>query len=118
MIAVHGQVSGGFWWVDSAERHVTPLTTGGANMSLKRTIAAAAGIAALGVQPLSTLAQSPAVSTAGRPAADSIEEVVVTARRREENLQLVPISVTAISGEQLARQGIISTWDLANHIPS
>ena len=34
-----------------------------------------------------------------------IEQIVVTARRREENLQQVPISVTAMSGAQLeARQ--------------
>ena len=35
----------------------------------------------------------------------SVEEVVVTARRREENLKDVPVAVSAYSGETLARQG-------------
>src|ERR1700722_3274970 len=37
---------------------------------------------------------------------DQIEEVVVTAQKREQNLQKVPISVTAVSGETLEAQGI------------
>lgn len=87
-------------------------------MSMKRTIVAATSVAALGLQPLPTLAQSAVGSAAARSAADSIEEVVVTARRREENLQVVPVSVTVIGGEQLAQKGILSTWDLAGHVPS
>ncbi len=35
-----------------------------------------------------------------------LEEVVVTAQRREQNLQEVPVSVTAFSGEQLERSNI------------
>ncbi|ALL14673.1 TonB-dependent receptor [Caulobacter henricii] len=35
----------------------------------------------------------------------SVDEVVVTARRREENLKDVPVAVSAFSGETLARQG-------------
>lgn len=35
----------------------------------------------------------------------SVDEVVVTARRREENLKDVPVAVSAYSGETLARQG-------------
>ncbi|WP_421736377.1 TonB-dependent receptor [Caulobacter sp.] len=34
-----------------------------------------------------------------------VEQVVVTARRREENLKDVPVAVSAYSGETLARQG-------------
>ncbi|WP_419252982.1 TonB-dependent receptor [Caulobacter sp. ErkDOM-YI] len=44
--------------------------------------------------------QAPA-ATAGL----SVDEVVVTARRREENLKDVPVAVSAYSGETLARQG-------------
>ena len=36
----------------------------------------------------------------------ALEEVVVTARKREENLQSTPISVTALSGEAMANAGI------------
>lgn len=38
--------------------------------------------------------------------AAALEEIVVTARKREENLQQTPISVTALSGEALANAGI------------
>jgi iron complex outermembrane recepter protein len=42
-----------------------------------------------------------------------LEEVVVTAQRREESLQRVPIAVTAISTEDLAASNINSVQDLA-----
>ena len=49
----------------------------------------------------------------------AIEEVVVTARRREESLQTVPIAVTAFQGERLKRMDIndISAFsDLAPNV--
>ena len=50
--------------------------------------------------------------------ADSLESVVVTARRREERLQDIPIAVTALSGEELERQQIVSTTDLDKVAPN
>ncbi|MCU0758200.1 MAG: TonB-dependent receptor [Steroidobacteraceae bacterium] len=47
-----------------------------------------------------------------------LDEVVVTARKREENLQDVPIVVTAVSAEQLAREGIQNVEDLVARDPS
>lgn len=43
------------------------------------------------------------VSTVSAAAAEEllIEEVIVTAQRREQNLQDVPLSVSAISGDSL-----------------
>ena len=35
-----------------------------------------------------------------------LEEIIVTARKRDENLQELPLSVTAISAEQIERQGL------------
>ena len=47
-----------------------------------------------------------------------LEEVIVTAQKRSESLRDVPISITAVTGEQLAKQGINSTDDLQRIVPS
>lgn len=52
------------------------------------------------------------------PRATAIEEVVVTARRREENLQDVPAAVTALSGQALAQQQIRTPTDVQVVTPS
>jgi iron complex outermembrane receptor protein len=46
-----------------------------------------------------------------------LEEVVVTAQKRSERLLDVPMSISAISGEQLAESGIGSTRDLQQVTP-
>ncbi|MEQ8264591.1 TonB-dependent receptor [Pseudohaliea sp.] len=47
----------------------------------------------------------------------TLEEVIVTAQKREQNLQDVPVSVTAMSGETLNRLGLTSSQDLMKHTP-
>src|SRR5438270_1401512 len=46
------------------------------------------------------------------------QAIVVTARRRNEVLLNVPISVTAYSGEQLNRQGALDITDIADTTPN
>jgi iron complex outermembrane recepter protein len=46
-----------------------------------------------------------------------LEEIVVTAQRRLENLQDVPITVTAMPAAALAAVGITNTADLVNVVP-
>ncbi|EAQ27667.1 TonB-dependent receptor [Erythrobacter sp. NAP1] len=45
-------------------------------------------------------------------------QIVVTARRREERLLDVPLSVTALSGEQLEQRGIQELTQVAQEIPN
>ncbi len=47
-----------------------------------------------------------------------IAEIVVTARRREENLQDTPISVTALTGEELAASGAKDASDIGRSAPN
>lgn len=47
-----------------------------------------------------------------------LEEITVTAQKREENLQDVPISITAISGEVLRQDSVASLHDLSGRIPN
>jgi iron complex outermembrane receptor protein len=65
-------------------------------------------------------AQAPA---AAAPAADSAttggdQDIIVTARRRNEVLQDVPIAVTAYSGEQLERKGALDITEIAHTTPN
>jgi iron complex outermembrane receptor protein len=75
-------------------------------------VATALGTASMGsALAQETPAPAPAVSATG------VEEVVVTARRREESLQDVPIAVTALSGDQLAESQILAVKDVAAVAP-
>jgi iron complex outermembrane receptor protein len=47
-----------------------------------------------------------------------LQGITVTAAKREQNIQKVPISMTAYSGEQLERQGVTSLLDLARIAPA
>jgi len=51
-------------------------------------------------------------------AAAELEEITVTARKLEESLQDVPISIQAISGDQIAEQGILDIQQLAPYTPN
>lgn len=47
-----------------------------------------------------------------------LEEVVVTAQKRAQNLSEVPLSVTALSGDELRRSGIDTMQNLSYSVPS
>ena len=48
----------------------------------------------------------------------ALEEIVVTARRREENLQEVPVAITAFSAEELELRSIENVEDLQVLLPN
>jgi len=60
------------------------------------------------------------IAVLGAPPAVSqeLEEIVVTAQKRSESLQDVPLSITAFSGSEVRNLGIDSTLDLALYTPS
>mgnify|MGYP001232584470 CR=1 FL=1 len=47
-----------------------------------------------------------------------LEEIIVTALKREENLQTTAVSVSALTGASLERKRVFSMFDLANTTPS
>ena len=66
----------------------------------------------------------PAVAFAGLTATPALaqginpDEIIVTARRTEERLQDVPISITVFSGDQIQKRNIAVASDLAAFTPS
>ena len=49
--------------------------------------------------------------------ADTLEEVIVTAKKREESLQDVSISITAFSGEEIRNRNLITSNELGQYLP-
>ena len=73
----------------------------------------------IGVLPAAGLLSLPSAAVAQDAGAkDTLDEVVVTARRREESLQDVPIAVSAFTGEQLEEIGIVDITALTNQAPN
>jgi iron complex outermembrane receptor protein len=56
---------------------------------------------------------TPAESEASGESTGALQEIVVTATRREETLQKVPIAVSAIGSAELEQRGIIGLHDLS-----
>ena len=76
---------------------------------------AAFAIAISQLLPVTVEAQDPdSADAAARP----IEEIVVTARRREEKLQEVPISITAMSGAELEARQLYAMDQLGAVVPN
>lgn len=50
--------------------------------------------------------------------AQVLDQVIVTAQRRETDLQTTPVAITAYSGESLAENKIFAVSDLAANVPS
>jgi iron complex outermembrane receptor protein len=84
------------------------------------TAAAAQNAPPSGANGPATRGPSPAQNlTAQQPASKTgIEEVVVTAQKRSENVEKVPLSIVALSGAQLEKSGTNSVMDLQKVVPS
>ena len=54
---------------------------------------------------------------AGAQSADTLEEIIVTAQKRSENLQDVPTAVSVFDSEQLARLHATNLSDYAGYMP-
>ncbi len=78
---------------------------------------------ACGVSILALIAGSAAAQTAGTggpatPAAGPIEEIVVTALKRDQTLQEVPASVTVFTAQAIERQNVTRPIDFINATPN
>jgi iron complex outermembrane receptor protein len=75
------------------------------------------GQATLRSEAVLTAAQSSDKKAAAESASDGLEEITVTAERRENSLSKVPISISAFDSEQLAERSITTETDLQASVP-
>ncbi len=80
--------------------------------SLRRAVLATSALSMIAFAP-PVFAQEEGAGTDG-----SDNEIIVTARRRDERLIDVPVAVTAISGEALEARGALDLTDVANITPN
>ena len=78
----------------------------------------------LSVAPSALIAAMPALAQTAPAAAETAEapqgipDIIVTAQRREENLQKAAIAVSAVAGDTLTRNSISQATDLTRLVPS
>ncbi|MDZ5649739.1 TonB-dependent receptor [Nitrospirillum sp. BR 11828] len=61
--------------------------------------------------------QAPATAPTAGAGDDLLEEIVVTARRKNEDMLKTPVAITALTGGDIEARGITSTQDLAQFVP-
>jgi iron complex outermembrane recepter protein len=81
---------------------------------IRAALFASISLGAMTALPATAIAQDEAVVDEG----EGGDEIIVTARRREESLQDVPVAVTAYSGAQLEARGAIDITDLGQTTPN
>ena len=67
---------------------------------------------------IGSLLLSPVIGAQDASTEDLIEEIFVTATKRAENLQTVPIAITAISGDELENRGITNLAQASFSVPN
>ena len=98
------------------------------NLPMSRRLAPVAAGPRLGVRHLAApllgaslawcVLPAPSAHAAEAPDATTLETLVVTARKREENLQTTPISITALSGAALQERQVANTEGLGQIAPN
>jgi outer membrane receptor protein involved in Fe transport len=91
---------------------------GGVRLATLLTFASAAALAAGAAPSLAAAATDSApVAAADTTAATGVEEIVVTAQRREQDIKSIPISITALGGGEVREQRITDFDDLSRNVP-
>lgn len=82
----------------------------------KATLLAAAGVFALSCGGIAA-AQAPEAAPTATDDGGEMIEIIVTAQKREQSLSDVPMSITAVTGAQLAAKGIVDVEGLVKVTP-
>ncbi|MET0370361.1 MAG: TonB-dependent receptor, partial [Sphingobium sp.] len=83
-----------------------------------RILLAGAAVIALAI-PVTAVAQDvPSAAAATKRADSGFDDIIVTARRVEENVQSIPLAVSALSGAALQSQSVRDIKDLSSTVPN
>jgi len=85
----------------------------GVSSTLSKAIAVALGLGGMGTAIAQVATNVPQAATSGE-----LEEVTVTANRRAENLQDVPISISVLTGTTLAELNVQTLDDFVKYLPN
>jgi iron complex outermembrane recepter protein len=95
-----------------AQRHATRSPR-----PAKTSVSAAVLFALYGVPHVAAAQQQTAAAETPSSTSAELAEITVTATRRELALEAVPYSLSVVSGEDLARNGVTDLASLANEVP-
>lgn len=88
------------------------------NAKLRQIRVGTAVIGVLGWTQAAVAQQAPNPGqTAENPPVEQSQDIIVTANKRQESLMSVPVSVTAVTGDQLVSKGIYGVQDLVKVTP-
>ncbi len=93
-------------------------TTGTRERKMKHHLLATAAALCTGMSAVPLHAQTADAETATDTTTSGIEDIVVTAQRRSESVQDVPIAISAFSADQLSSQGVSNTLQLGQFVPN
>jgi len=94
---------------------MNPVTGGSARLMAATTASVTALACLLGLAAApAAMAQQATVE----PATGVLEEVVVTAERRDEQLQTTPISITALTAQDMEARSLVNISDVGAYVPS
>ena len=86
-------------------------------MSTRAILAASAAVSVLIFAGLAQAQSTPSAPAGATNPSVEIEEVVVTAERREQTAQRTALAITALSSDQLEKQGVRTATDLSTVVP-
>lgn len=82
-------------------------------ISVRAMLAVSAALGALALPGVAAAQDAPETGAQVR----ANDEIVVTAQKREENLQDVPVSISVVGGDDLMEQGAASLTDYSGYVP-
>lgn len=87
------------------------------DLGLQRAMALAAPVLVAAFLPVQAVHAQTATTSGAAAETSGPEEIIVTARRRDESLETVPISITAIGADDLIERSIRTDSDLQLSVP-